>query len=138
MDITQEDIRRILWLRAIEWCSFPSFVSQPLVPILLIRFSILQIVLSIFILEFLWTFLKYSYVNFRLSQYACIFVLKTKWPISIICCIILIIREQYIESTVALLWPFIAGFVHIPGGKVGVIELNLAKQIGYVDQDAEL
>ncbi len=138
MDINRDQLQKILWLRAIEWCAFPSFVSQPIVPILFIFFPILWVIIIILLLELLWSLVKYKYVNFTISQYAAVFVVKTKWPLTIIAVIVLVIMKDDVKSIVALFWPFIAGFVHIPGGKSGIIELNLAKQIGYVDQESQI
>jgi hypothetical protein len=100
---SEAEIQRWLHLRAIEWSGWPAFVSQPIVPILLI---------------------------------------VGKWPAAIGSCIYLGVQRHYVLAIVALLWPFLAGFVSAPARlffgligiprQIGKVELALAKQIGYV------
>jgi hypothetical protein len=49
----------------------------------------------------------------------------------------LFFHQQPIAGVVALLVPLLAGFL-TPPGKVGIIELQLAKSVGYVPLDAEI
>jgi hypothetical protein len=60
-----------------------------------------------------------------------------KWPVAIGSAIYLFIHHQPLPGVLALIWPLVAGFM-TPPGKVGIIELRLAKRIGYVAPDAEL
>jgi hypothetical protein len=60
-----------------------------------------------------------------------------KWPVSIGSAIYLFTHQQLLAGLVALAWPLLAG-VLTPPGKVGVIELRLAKRIGYVSRDVEI
>jgi hypothetical protein len=38
MELNESEMRRFLWLRAAEWKNWPSFISQPIVPVLFIWF----------------------------------------------------------------------------------------------------
>jgi hypothetical protein len=133
--LTEPEIQRWLWLRAVEWCGFPAFISQPIVPILLIFFPVSEVIPSIIILGISWCSVRYAFVNVFIANHASIFVAFLKWPAAIGSFIYLLIHKQYLSGFVALLWPLVAGFISIPG-KVGIIELSFAKKIGYVDQSA--
>ncbi len=136
IDYTEEEIRRWLWLRAIEWTAWPTFISQPIVPVLFIFFTWWHVLITLLLVNVVWTFIRYRYVNFYLAQMGTFFVLL-KWPASILSCIYLLIERRYGLAILTLLWPLVAGIIGIPG-KVGKVELLLAKKIGYVSEDAEL
>lgn len=139
-DFTEDELRRWLLLRATEWCYFPGFISQPVVPISLIFFPLVTVLLSIFLINLLWVYVRYSYVNINLARFAVFFVGYLKWPATIGSFIYLLINKQYLPAVVALLWPaivLIKIFFGYPG-KIGVIELEFAKKIGYVNKNASL
>jgi hypothetical protein len=52
-------------LRATEWKSLPLFAAQPIVPILLIRFSPSLIVGSVLFLNLLWRFVRFRLLAIR-------------------------------------------------------------------------
>jgi hypothetical protein len=64
-------------------------------------------------------------------------VVLLKWPAAVGSTIFLFLRHQPVAGMVALIWPFVAAFCGLPS-KVGIIELALAKKVGFVSQDAEL
>jgi|ERR1039457_6227252 hypothetical protein len=134
---TEVEVKRMLWLRAIEWNALPSFVSQPFVPILFIFFPWVLVIFVVMVLSVIWVPIRYLFVNFRVATVACLFVVWCKWPASIGSSIYLFIHHQPVPAVIALLWPFLAGYIGIPG-KVGITELAFAKKIGFVSQDAEL
>ena len=133
---SEAEVERMLHLRAIEWAALPAFVSQPLAPILFIFFPWLMVVGSVIILSVVWATIRYTFVNFTVATSACILVVWCKWPASIISAIYLFLHYKPVPAIIALLWPFLAGFICIPG-KVGIIELAFAKKIGYISQEAE-
>ncbi|PIU53602.1 MAG: hypothetical protein COS90_05250 [Deltaproteobacteria bacterium CG07_land_8_20_14_0_80_60_11] len=137
MEFTESELQRWLWLRAVEWANWPSFLSQPLAPILFIFFWWPYVLAGILVLDILWASIRYSYVNPQLAKAGAILVALFKWPAAIGGAIYLFIQGNYISGVLALLWPFLAGLVCIPA-KIGVIELAFAKNVGYVDIDAEL
>jgi hypothetical protein len=134
---TDTEIRRWLWLRAVEWNAFPSYSSQPLVPIMFIFFPWYLVIATVLALNILWTAMRYSYVNVAISKNAAYFVYFAKWPLTIGSAIYLFLHHELIPALIALAWPWLAGFVGIPG-KIGVIELALAKKIGFVPEDTVL
>lgn len=137
MEFTESELQRWLWLRAVEWANWPSFLSQPLAPILFIFFWLPYVLAGILVLDILWASIRYTYVNPQLANAGAILVAWLTWPAAIGAAIYLFIQVNYISGVLALLWPFLAGSVYIPA-KIGLIELAFAKNVGYVDKDAEL
>jgi hypothetical protein len=136
--LTESDLRRWLHLRAIEWANWPAYLSQPVVPVLLIFFRWFYVLGGVLALAILWAFVRYSFVNSELSRLGTQFVVYLKWPAALASAIyFLFVAHRYGVGALALLWPMLAGFVPLPG-QVGRIELMLAKNIGYVDEDARL
>ncbi len=137
MEFTESELQRWLWLRAVEWANWPSFLSQPLAPILFIFIWWPYVLAGIIVLDILWASIRYSYVNPQLANAGAILVAWPTWPAAIGAAIYLFIKGNYISGVLALLWPLLAGSVCIPA-KIGLIELAFAKKVGYVDQNAEL
>jgi len=134
---TEDEIKRWLWLRAVEWAALPAFISQPVAPILFIFYPWYFVVLTISAIGALWCFVRYSFVSVSFASIACIAVAWLKWPASIGSSIYLFFHHQPVPAVVALIWPIVGGLVGIPG-KVGTIEVAFAKSIGFVSPDAEL
>ena len=127
------EIQRWLLLRAIEWCCFPAFASQPLVPIAFLLFSWYWVIATVVVLNILWSGIRYSYVNIAAAR-VCLFVALAKWPSAIGSAIYLFIHRQFVPGLIALFWPLLAGFIP-PSGKIGVVELAFAKKLGYVPEN---
>ncbi|MGB7583100.1 MAG: hypothetical protein WBL85_11715 [Sedimentisphaerales bacterium] len=132
---TNDEIKRWLWLRSIEWAALPAFVSQPLAPILFIFFPWYLVLGVVVILGVLWCLLRYLFVNVAFATIACCIVVWLKWPSAVGSAIYLFFHHHPLPAIIALLWPLLAGFAGIPG-KVGVIELAFAKKIGFVSPSA--
>jgi hypothetical protein len=134
---TDDEIKRWLWLRAVEWSSLPAYLSQVIVPFLFIFYTWYEVVLAFFGVSLLWCLIRYFFVSVAVSNIACLVVVWLKWPVAIGSAIYLFGHKQLLAGVVALIWPLVAAFTS-PPGKVGVIELMLAKRIGFVSPDAEL
>ncbi len=128
-DYTEEEIERWLWLRAIEWGGFPAFISQAIAPILFLVYPWWHVILGFVCVNLVWCMIRHAFVSVALSTTAC---LVGEWlkvpPVAIGSAIYLFVHHQPLAAVVALIWPLIAAFT-IPPGKVGVIELRLAKRI---------
>jgi len=133
---TDDEIKKWLWLRSVEWAALPAFVSQPLAPVLLIFFQWYWVLGGVLLLGVLWCPIRYLFVNITIATLSCLIVAWLKWPAAVGSAIYLFLHHQPIPAVIALLWPLVAGFVGIPG-KVGVIELAFAKKIGFVPPDAQ-
>ena len=145
---TAAELQRWLHLRAIEWCAWPVFLSQPLVPLLLIVFPPFPVLLVVVAAEFLWRFVRYAFVSPRLASVGAVFVIVLKWPCAIGAAIYLVVQHRYPIALLAILWPLVASLAPVSvtliaalfgrHALVGVVELQLAKRIGYVSEDATL
>jgi len=145
---SKPEIERWLQIRAIEWASWPAFVTQPIVPILLIFFPWILVIVVLVISDLCWRFVRYSFISPDLVDIGALFTVFLKWPNAIIATIYFFIHHQYGLGLVALFWPLISGFVSFPVSLiaslfgrptlVGRIELELAKRIGYVSKDTIL
>jgi hypothetical protein len=133
---TKVEVQRWLLLRAIEWSNWPTFVSQPIVPVLFLVFPWYWVVLIVCIADLGWSAIRYRFVSVALARAAVLLVLL-KWPSALICGIYLFFQRSYVAGVIALLWPILGTFIQVPG-QIGRIELALAKKIGYVDEDASL
>jgi hypothetical protein len=134
---TDAEIQRWLHLRAIEWSGFPGYLAQIIAPILFIFYPWWQVLLGVFLISLPWCIVRYWFVIPEFSDKICLVVVWFKWPICIGSAIYLFFHQQPVAGVVALLVPLVAGFL-TPPGKVGIIELQLAKSIGYVPLDAEI
>ena len=133
---TEADVQRWLLLRAIEWSNWPTFVTQPIVPVLFLIFPWYYVVLVLVLTAFAWSAIRYRFVSAALARSG-VFVVQLKWPSALICGIYLLFQRSYLAGGIALLWPFLGTFIQVPG-QIGRIELALAKKIGYVGEDASL
>ena len=117
--------------------NWPSFLSQPIVPIVLIFWNWFYVLAGVFVLNVMWATIRYRYVNVPLATHAVHFVTLCKWPAALGSGLYLIFHHSYISGLVALGWPLLAGYVGVPG-KIGVVEIQFAKAIGYIPPDATL
>ena len=126
-----EENSRWCQLRAIEWGKFPLFAAQPFVPILFMFFEWWHIILSVSLFTFLWFFFRYLFVSVRLSEIT-VFLVKLKWPISIIFGIIYFLEKQYIIAGLSIFWPILTMILLMLTGptKIGKIEKLFSKKIG--------
>lgn len=128
---TGPEIERWLHLRAIEWVGWPSFVTQPVVPVLIVFFPWYWVIAGLFALNVLWFVVRYSFISPRLAQLAVYFVIL-KWPATLASAVYLFIHRSYPSGVLALLWPFLSGLVGVPG-RVGDVSVVLAHRVGYID-----
>jgi hypothetical protein len=143
---SEAEIQHWLHLRAIEWATWPAFVTQPVIPILFISFPIPSVVIGLLIADFLWRFIRYRGVVPRLARAGTLFsVLKR--PSAIGSAIYIFTNQRQGVALLAFLWPLLAVLVSAPvtllasacghPTLVGLIELELAKRVGYVSRDTE-
>lgn len=134
--LNDSQLRQWLWLRATEWLNFPSFISQPIVPVLLIFFYWPWVLGGVFAADVLWAFVRYSYVNVRAASYAVNFVALSKWPFAIGSAVFLFVHHNTLAGVLAIAWPLLCGFIMVPG-QIGKIEILFAKDIGYIGEVQE-
>jgi hypothetical protein len=129
---TEEQTHRWLFLRAAEWTNWPSFLSQPVAPIMFIFYNWFLVLVVVFLLDVLWAAVRYKFVNVTAATYAVYFVMIFKWPAGIGSAVYLFIHHSYFAGIIAVAWPLgLCGLVGVPG-KIGTVELLFARKIGYV------
>lgn len=137
-EYTDDEMKRWLRLRAIEWGDFPAYLSQPIVPVLFIFYPSYFVVFGVVVLGLLWSLVRYSFVSVGLSRGACLTVVLLTWPAAIGSSIYLFIHHRPLVAVAALVWPLVATFTSILPAKVGIIELALAERVEFASPDAEL
>jgi hypothetical protein len=145
---TDAEIERWLQLRALEWSSWPIFLSQPVLPVLLVLYPWQPTLIALLCIEAIWHFVQYAFVSVRLSDISCLFVVWLKWPAAIVSSIYLFVHGRYALGVLVLAWPLIAVFVGMPINlligflgvrrSLGSISLALARRIGYVGGETRL
>lgn len=146
---SEEELRRWLHLRAIEWNSWPSWLSAVGAPVLFIFFPWLYVVSGLLAAHLVWMQVRYRWVSPALATVAALVVTPLQWVAAIGCAGWLYWHNEYFAGTLALCWPLLAGIIpqylgptrpirQWLQGEIGRVELALAKRIGYVDQDAKV
>ena len=134
MEFTDAETRWALHLRALEWANWPAFLSALVVPLALVFFPVVIVLAYLLILSLGWTQLRYAFHSYKWASYAALAVRILAWPIAVTGFIWLLLRGRFFIAIVALLWPLLHGFIGFRG-RVGQIELNFAREIGFVDSD---
>lgn len=133
MELNSLEVDRFLWLGAAEWANWPSFVSQPIVPCLLIFYPWYYILGAVFIFDVLWAKIRYTYVSVTAATKAVIFVSFLKWPAGVFSAIYLLREHRYLSSALAIAWPIgLCGVVGIPG-QIRRIEPMFARKMGLAE-----
>jgi hypothetical protein len=135
---SDEDNLQWSMLRAIEWGIWPAFLSQSIVPVLLMLFEWWEVIGVFIILTILWSFVRYRYVNVALATFGVFFVIL-KWITVPAAVIYLLLQQNYISAVVALLWPiFLAPYlgILIGGTKNGKIQEMFMSQLGYSEKQS--
>lgn len=129
------DEENIKWayLRALEWANFPAFISQPIIPVLLV-FLNWKLVLGVFIIiSILWNFtLRYRrFLNVSALSYPIYFVML-KWITGPISAYLLYMNEHVWLALIALFWSFISTILaNIPPPMTGRIQRKMLQEMGY-------
>ncbi|MCX6727851.1 MAG: hypothetical protein NTX11_03510 [Candidatus Saccharibacteria bacterium] len=129
---SEDEILRFVQLRAMEWSSWPAFLSMGIGVFLLLKFGILHSILIVMSLNFVWTiFCKYI-VNATIANYG-VFVKKLMWVTCPGVSIYFFAHNNIKLAVVALFWGIISMFLQIarfPGSaKVGDLERIFYSQI---------
>ena len=127
--LTPELFQRWIWLRAVEWLNWPAFLSQLVVPILLIFFSWIYVLAAVVLLGIVWSTMRYRFVWVAPLNSAANIVTWLKWPIAVGSAAYLFIHDQIGVALLALLWPMLAGLIGVPG-KIGLVEQAIVTNIG--------
>lgn len=122
------------WLRATEWLEWPLFVSQTIIPLLLLFIPWHLVIMFPVVATWLWSLVRYKFVSFRLATVGENFS-APKWPIAIICAVFLLVSHEYVASALSALWPLVTLVLQffVPGGRVGTVQSTMMTQLGYTE-----
>jgi hypothetical protein len=127
---SEVELQRWLMLRALEWANYPAFVSRAIVPVLLLFYPWYAVIGGVVATEIVWCVVRYSFVSILLTR-AAVFLSLLAWVVAPVCAGYLFWHGRWVVGSIAFLWPVLASAFQLPA-KVGVLELALAKRIGYV------
>ncbi|MGB8030843.1 MAG: hypothetical protein WCF30_14425 [Terracidiphilus sp.] len=134
---TEAEIRRMLWLRAIEWCSWPSFLSLVLAPIVFLWLAWWKVLLGLLIANVIWAPFRYRFHNLRIANFASTIINPGQYIVAVTCSIIQAVHRHWGLAVLSLVWPVVGGFVKVPGGKIGIIEQNFASELQLIDPESD-
>jgi hypothetical protein len=127
---------RYVHLRAIEWASWPVFISQPIAPIALLFFPWWAVGLSTLVAGIFWTFFVRDFFMIPKLAYIGPLIVRLKWLACPITAGVLAFKGSWGIAILALLWPLVT-FV-MPGAifplkppRLGDIELMVVRSLGY-------
>ena len=127
---TEAEIRRMVWLRSVEWCNWPVFISALVVPVLLLWITWWKVLLGLFMINALWAIIRHHLHNLRIANFVAVIVTPGQWIVMIVCLVIQLSHKHWWLAILSAAWPFLHGFINFPGGKIGQIEYNFATEIG--------
>jgi hypothetical protein len=120
----------------VEWGKWPSFILQPLAPLVIMVIPWYFVMLSIVVANYLWTPIRYRFVNAGLSYFGALFV-RLKWITGPVAAILLFIDNQKLAAFFALSWPVVTMVLLLfgPTTQIGQIQNALMNQLGYQRRD---
>jgi hypothetical protein len=134
-DWTSAEINQMLQLRAIEWCNWPAYISLASVPVLFIWVKWWVVILGVFLANALWACIRHRVHSLRLANTVAMIVAPGQWVVAVVCVIVQLISRHWGLAAISGLWPLLGSLVYFPGGKIGLIEANFAKEIGLIDEN---
>ncbi len=128
------DEENLKWclLRGTEWGDWPLFITQPIVPILLLYFHWWNIIFTLVALTWMWALIRYKYVSVILARYGAYFVFS-KWFVSVGIAIYFLTKEQYFLAVFSGFYPLILIVImfFVPPTKIGVLQNKFMYKLGY-------
>jgi hypothetical protein len=133
---TNEEDMRWSWLRATEWGNWPRFVSQVVVPVLLLWWPAWQAIVAVVLATWLWWPICGRIVNASVAGLGAYLVVSLKWPLSIGMGIYFAFHRQYQTAGISALWPVIVMLLCFvtPPVRVGTLQNVFLRQMGYVSK----
>ena len=123
----------LMWsqMRAIEWNAWPSFISQPIIPILFLFCPWSTVIISLVVVNFLWALLiRPHFVAPPLATLAVVLVRLKVITIPVVV-VMMGLRGKYVLAGVSLCWPFLAALgSFVPGNLVETQKVFMAS-LGY-------
>ena len=112
-------------LRAMEWLTWPGFISQPLVPILLYFYPWPWVIGSVVLISFAWRMVVAPVIVFPQLATAAVWFVKLRWVASpIMAFLIWQTTGDYLTAALALFWPLVGAAIVIYA--VGLLRMPLS------------
>lgn len=128
------DVNRT-WLRAVEWQAWPSFLSQPIVPVLYLFYPWYRVLLALAIANLLWLPVRAPLANHRVAFWGCLFV-RLKWITTPIVAVFFLSERRWGMAVLTALTTYV---VVLPGffaaGRTGLFQRLFMQQLGYQYDD---
>jgi hypothetical protein len=123
---------RWCYLRAIEWASWPAYLSQAIAPLALVFASSVIVLGTAFGLNILWVAtVRYRFVSVRAADFG-FFVVLLRWLTCPAAAFYLWWTGEWVGALLALFWPLIAAVISaIPPTQVGVVQKQFMAKLGY-------
>ena len=120
------------WLRAVEWASWPAFLSQAIAPFALIFVSWPLVLGAVIVANVLWAAsVRYRFVGVD-AAFVGVFVTQLKWLICPAVAVYLWANGRTINALSVLFWPLVAGIVAaISPANVGIVQKQFMAKLGY-------
>lgn len=127
---SQSEMGRVLLLRAMEWLSWPAFLSMGVGQLLLLRLSPLTAIALVAVLNFIWSLFCTGWVSLRMAE-AGVFIKLLGWLTTPVVAIYFIWQSDYRMMLVAICWPVISIFLQLAGipRKIGPVEEQMHAQL---------
>jgi hypothetical protein len=150
---TDDENLRWCWLRAIEWDAWPFFVSQPIVPLLLVNgYSWWKTVLGLMVIQAVWSAFTYTakFVNVWLAGFG-VWIAMLRWVACPVAAYELFAHHKIGLAIFSLLWPLLMHILKAPlwmamgiafglsrideFGVVGFFQTLFMQKLGYAKRD---
>jgi hypothetical protein len=126
---SQDEVMRLCWLRALEWLSWPAFLSQPVLPMLYLFWPWYSVLIGVAIVSIAWRFVRNKFTSYRLASVGCLFV-RLKWPTIFTLAIYFLLHGKYFLSALTLVTPLVAmAMIPLSTGTVGVLQMRFAGEL---------
>lgn len=154
-EYTHDENVRWSWLRAVEWIRWPYFISQPIVPVMLLFWPWQATITGVLASNLLWfVFVRPHSVSLPVAKFGACFV-RLKWVVCPITSFYLFNRGATGEALLALLWPVLiavipsipginlVALIVIPTSEIGPVQMRFMAALGYelgksaVESDSE-
>ncbi len=129
-NFTQEELRRLTWLRAMEWTAWPAFLSMGIGQLLLLFETPIIVIIQILIANFIWSLICQKFISIKMAGYG-VWISNLKWITSPLVFIIFLTQNHIGIAFLALIWPFLAmtlQFAKVPTSQ-NAIQLRMLLQL---------
>lgn len=126
---SQDEVMRLSGLRAVEWLSWPAFISQPVLPIFYLFWPWYSVLIAVAVANVLWRFVRYKFVSYTMAAVGCLFV-RLKWPVMLILASYSLWHGQYFLAALTLATPLVVmAMIPLSTGMVGAVQRKFVDEL---------